>query len=116
MVKRHISSDGDEDYSATSSKAKQSPKKKKAKSTPSTNDLELEVAVANKPHPHPSETHRIDDPRPIRVSLLEWYSEVHETRGMPWRKPYDASLGRDERAQRAYEVRLVERILPCVGG
>ena len=107
MVKRHISSD-DEDYSATSSKANQSPKKKKAKSTPSTHDLELEVAVTNKPRPHASETHRIDDPRPIRVSLLEWYSEVHETRGMPWRKPYDASLGRDERAQRAYEVRLVE--------
>ena len=106
MVKRHISSDDDEDYSATSSKAKQSPKKKKAKSTPSTHDLE--VAKTNKPRPHASETHRIDDPRPIRVSLLEWYSEVHETRGMPWRKPYDASLGRDERAQRAYEVRLVE--------
>jgi len=41
----------------------------------------------------------------MRISLLEWYSGVHEARGMPWRKPFDPSLGADARAQRAYEVR-----------
>jgi hypothetical protein len=40
----------------------------------------------------------------MRSSLLEWYSGVHEVRGMPWRKPFDPSLDADARAQRAYEV------------
>lgn len=125
MVKRHISSgdiSSDEDYGATtsvlpkkskSSKTNQLPKKKKAKSAPSTDDLELGVTATDESRPHASETHRINDPGPIRVSLLEWYGKVHETRGMPWRKPYDASLGTDERAQRAYEVRLVKWIPLC---
>jgi hypothetical protein len=26
---------------------------------------------------------------------------------MPWRKPYDSTLGRDGRAQRAYEVSMM---------
>lgn len=127
MVKRRISSEdisSDEDYSAAASlppkaskasKAKQLPKKK-AKTAPSDDEMELQVAVTKKARPHSSLVHRIIDPVPVRVSLLEWYERVHETRGMPWRKPYDASLGRDARAQRAYEVRLVQFILTCMCG
>lgn len=127
MVKRRISSEdisSDEDYSAAvslppkaskASKAKQLPKKK-AKTAPSDDEMELQVAVTKKARSHSSLVHRIIDPVPVRVSLLEWYERVHETRGMPWRKPYDASLGRDARAQRAYEVRLVQFILTCMCG
>ncbi|OCH93957.1 DNA glycosylase [Obba rivulosa] len=64
-------------------------------------------------HPalHAKSVHRISDPQPLRDALLDWYSLVHETRGMPWRKPYDPSLGPGERAQRAYEVWISEIML-----
>jgi hypothetical protein len=54
--------------------------------------------------PHPRSLHSISSPDLMRASLLEWYSGVHEVRGMPWRKPFDPSLDADARAQRAYEV------------
>ena len=54
--------------------------------------------------PHGTSTHIVSDVEPLREALLEWYSKVHETRGMPWRKPYDPSLDPEERSQRAYEV------------
>lgn len=110
MGKRRISSEdlsSEDDYSvsalpkATKPKAKQQPAKKKSKAT--TVDDELEESVPQL-RSHSSYTHTIPTPVPIRVALLEWYGKVHETRGMPWRKPYDSTLGRDERAQRAYEV------------
>jgi len=52
---------------------------------------------------HVVTTSRIDE---IRESLLEWYNKVHDVRGMPWRKRYDPLLGREGRAQRAYEARI----------
>lgn len=55
---------------------------------------------------HPKSAHTILAPGSARTSLLEWYKTVHDARGMPWRKPYDPTLGPNERAQRAYEVRL----------
>jgi A/G-specific adenine glycosylase len=54
--------------------------------------------------PHPRSQHLISSPDLMRSSLLEWYSGVHEVRGMPWRKAFDPSLDADARAQRAYEV------------
>ncbi|EMD34775.1 hypothetical protein CERSUDRAFT_125329 [Gelatoporia subvermispora B] len=60
---------------------------------------------------HPASTHIISDPAPLREALLNWYSLVHETRGMPWRKAYDPSLGAEEKAQRAYEVWISEVML-----
>lgn len=54
--------------------------------------------------PHSRSQHLISSPDLMRSSLLEWYSGVHEVRGMPWRKPFDHSLDADARAQRAYEV------------
>ena len=61
--------------------------------------------------PHAKSTHVIADPVPLQKALLAWYADVHETRGMPWRKPYDATLNREQRAQRAYEV-STRRIIP----
>ncbi len=58
---------------------------------------------------HPTSTHTIKDVEAVRIALLEWYAGVHEKRGMPWRKMYDASLSREGRAQRAYEVGFVLR-------
>lgn len=53
---------------------------------------------------HLSSLHNLAQPGPMRAALLRWYSGVHASRGMPWRKPYDSSLGPEDRAQRAYEV------------
>ncbi|KAJ7770504.1 hypothetical protein B0H16DRAFT_1306809 [Mycena metata] len=47
----------------------------------------------------------------IRAALVQWYSTVHSSRSMPWRKPYDPTLDRDDRAQRAYEVWISEIML-----
>ncbi|KAF7350430.1 J domain-containing protein [Mycena venus] len=47
----------------------------------------------------------------IRTALVQWYSTVHSSRGMPWRKPYSPSLNREQRAQRAYEVWISEVML-----
>lgn len=55
---------------------------------------------------HAKDTHVIRDAdlAAIRSGLLQWYATVHTSRNMPWRKEYNPLLGRDERAQRAYEV------------
>ncbi|KAJ7039781.1 DNA glycosylase [Mycena alexandri] len=47
----------------------------------------------------------------IRAALVQWYSTVQSSRNMPWRKLYDPTLDRDERAQRAYEVWISEIML-----
>lgn len=54
--------------------------------------------------PHSKSVHSILSPAMVRNALLAWYKTVHDTRGMPWRRPYDPNLGPEERAQRAYEV------------
>jgi A/G-specific adenine glycosylase len=54
---------------------------------------------------HAVSVHLITSPIPVGASLLDWYAGVHESRGMPWRKPNDPLIGPDGRAQRAYEVR-----------
>ena len=56
---------------------------------------------------HPISWHVVTGVDPIRESLLHWYGQIHEVRRMPWRKPFDGSLDKDDRAQRAYEVRLL---------
>ena len=55
--------------------------------------------------PHSVSLHVISRPEPLRQALSEWYEGVHESRGMPWRKPFDHSWDAGQRAQRAYEVR-----------
>ncbi|KAI0340388.1 DNA glycosylase [Trametopsis cervina] len=61
--------------------------------------------------PHPYSRHVIANPAPLQDALLTWYAGVHESRGMPWRKPYDPTFDRDQRAQRAYEVWISEIML-----
>ncbi|KAI0938582.1 hypothetical protein AcV5_000224 [Taiwanofungus camphoratus] len=60
---------------------------------------------------HPVSWHTIRNPEPLRIALLEWYADVHTSRGMPWRKPYDPKFNAEGRAQRAYEVWISEIML-----
>ncbi|KAJ7151155.1 DNA glycosylase [Mycena filopes] len=62
---------------------------------------------------HSKSTHVMKKPDvpSIRAALVQWYSTVHSARNMPWRKQYDPALGREERAQRAYEVWISEIML-----
>ncbi|KAH7926964.1 DNA glycosylase [Leucogyrophana mollusca] len=63
--------------------------------------------------PHAVSLHSVNSENvgATRVALLQWYDRVHETRGMPWRKPFDATLDVEGRAQRAYEVWISEIML-----
>ncbi|KAI0790408.1 DNA glycosylase [Abortiporus biennis] len=63
------------------------------------------------PTTHGVSTHILTQVKPLQKALLDWYSTVHETRGMPWRKPYNASQTPAERSQRAYEVWISEIML-----
>ncbi|CAL1708848.1 unnamed protein product [Somion occarium] len=135
VKKRRLSSSSDEfvasDGSANdtyqpvpnSSRKRQGPKKLKPSSsrrratrTAGKDDASdtpgnIDPGVAYQALPHGVSTHAISDAKPLRKSLLEWYANVHETRGMPWRKPYDPALGPEERSQRAYEVWISEIML-----
>ena len=73
-------------------------------------DMDTQIHVST----HSKSTHIISSPGPMRVALLRWYRTVHDTRGMPWRKPYNPSCGSEERAQRAYEVGWL--VFPCNPG
>jgi A/G-specific adenine glycosylase len=121
MAKRRVSSDdfsSDEDYASSgaapppqkprkATKTTRQPVKKKHKTgsvNQNRNSDEVAEEAVSQSWVHASSIHTISAPKALRVALLEWYAGVHETRGMPWRKPYDSSLGLDARAQRAYEV------------
>jgi A/G-specific adenine glycosylase len=85
---------------------------KRSTDTPDSGDRcpeeeEEEEASSEKAYatPHSSSQHLISAPVRMRPPLLDWYSGVHDVRGMPWRKPFDPTLDADARAQRAYEVR-----------
>lgn len=56
--------------------------------------------------PHNREKHHINDAaaQSIQEQLTTWFSTVHDTRGMPWRRRWDPSLSPEAKAQRAYEV------------
>ncbi|KIJ65864.1 hypothetical protein HYDPIDRAFT_87439 [Hydnomerulius pinastri MD-312] len=82
---------------------------KRAQATSSNRNLE--AVGASVTATHPTSWHTVKGVEAIRISLLEWYDRIHEVRGMPWRKTYDPSLGRDGRAQRAYEVWVSEIML-----
>ena len=53
---------------------------------------------------HPTSRHLVTSPTLICAALLDWYAGVHDSRGMPWRQPYNTLLDPNGRAQRAYEV------------
>ncbi|KAJ7057825.1 DNA glycosylase [Mycena amicta] len=95
--RKYEESDDDSDYAS-----KRGSRKKRTRSpTPPSASL------------HAKSTHIINktDIDSIRTALLEWYATVHESRNMPWRKPFNPSLGPEDRAQRAYEVWVSEIML-----
>jgi len=61
--------------------------------------------------PHNRIAHTLDgtSAQSIRGQLTAWFNDVHDARGMPWRRRWDPSLDRDAKAQRAYEVRALDR-------
>jgi A/G-specific adenine glycosylase len=79
-------------------------KKRIRKAYASSFSVTHEISIDSPPHSRSS--HIIESSGPIRLALLEWYKTVHDIRGMPWRKSYDPTQGPDERAQRAYEVKI----------
>lgn len=81
-------------------------KKVKGKTAPASEELVYSESI-----PHGKSLHNITEPETICNDLLSWYSAVHTTRGMPWRKPYDPNLAKEARAQRAYEVWVSEIML-----
>ena len=96
----------------SNSRAKRAPRRTaKAKTKRAKLDVEDseadEVLLGVQGPPHAASMHVVTDPEPVREALLEWYGKVHESRGMPWRKPYNPDLSAEERAQRAYEVELL---------
>lgn len=60
---------------------------------------------------HAASVHQIQSAASTCRALLQWYTGVSESRGMPWRKPYDPSLSIDARAQRAYEVSVMGLVI-----
>ncbi|KAG9009612.1 hypothetical protein FRB94_011875 [Tulasnella sp. JGI-2019a] len=61
--------------------------------------------------PHSRSLHDSDRIKPCLASLLDWYTTVKHTRGMPWRHEYDATLDDAAKSQRAYEVLVSEIML-----
>ena len=99
--------DSESDFELISVKRVASQRKRRAARTRKVSTIErTEISASDTYYvtPHPRSQHLISSPDLMRSSLLEWYSGVHEVRGMPWRKPFDPSLDKDARAQRAYEV------------
>ncbi len=88
--------EGDSDYGSSVKKRKAVPRKQLA--------TVAEPSNAEYSNDHSKSQHVISNADEICDALLRWYSGVHATRGMPWRKEYDPNLGPEERAQRAYEV------------
>lgn len=120
MSGRRVESDDDyessvsEEYKPTkkrrSSAKTTRPAKKKAKhASPPADDAKVIEADA-RASLHPSSRHVIQQVKPMRDALMVWYAGVHATRGMPWRKPFDPSWGKEQKAQRAYEVSGLDRV------
>ena len=100
------------DDSPKKKKNSKSQRKKKIQKVHASSSGIQEIDIGTPPHSKSS--HIIGSPGPIRLALLEWYKDVHDIRGMPWRKPYDPSQGPDERAQRAYEVGIFHELIKGV--
>ncbi|KAK0233868.1 DNA glycosylase [Armillaria fumosa] len=98
-----LQDESDSDYRSSVKKRKPAPRKQLA--------TVVEPSSAEYSNDHSKSQHAISNADEICDALLRWYSGVHATRGMPWRKEYDPNLGREERAQRAYEVLVSELML-----
>jgi A/G-specific adenine glycosylase len=110
-IQLDVTSDSDfspeeEEYPRKKKATTGSRKKNKDKHVSNEPDSGITIAEgsADLQPPHPISQHTISAPSDIRVALLRWFSDVHDTRGMPWRKPHNPNLDPDQRSQRAYEV------------
>ncbi|BEI82151.1 hypothetical protein CcaverHIS002_0300190 [Cutaneotrichosporon cavernicola] len=61
--------------------------------------------------PHGSEYHSVNAVAEKQQKLLDWFEDVRDARGMPWRKRYDAAATAEEKGQRAYEIWVSEVML-----
>lgn len=60
---------------------------------------------------HSASRHSVEPVKACLPELLDWYGRVKHSRGMPWRKDFNASLSTEEETQRAYEVLVSEIML-----
>ncbi|KAI0318077.1 DNA glycosylase [Amylostereum chailletii] len=127
MAKRKLSSRDDDEYGGAStseledlydsaaSKRKRGLKPtRRAPKKPKSSDPACQDDTPEDSYPlipHPASRHLIQNSAPIQDALLSWFVTVHDVRGMPWRKRFDASLTTEQRAQRAYEVWVSEIML-----
>ncbi|KAG7452096.1 DNA glycosylase [Guyanagaster necrorhizus] len=86
-------------------------KNRKATVSKKMQPVAVSPSIADYSDEHSRSQHVISNADEVCDALLRWYSGVHMTRGMPWRKEYNPNLGREERAQRAYEVLVSEFML-----
>ncbi|SJL15645.1 uncharacterized protein ARMOST_19149 [Armillaria ostoyae] len=102
--------ESDDDFFQDESDSDYGPSMKKRKAAVPRKQLAM-PSSAEYSNDHSKSQHVISNADEICDALLRWYSGVHATRGMPWRKVYDPNLGPEERAQRAYEVLVSEFML-----
>ncbi|KAF6747160.1 DNA glycosylase [Ephemerocybe angulata] len=104
-------SDSDASFTAKTRKAPSKPRKQSPnKRTKTTVPVEVDVCSTTT-WQHAQSAHAVQNVEDVRTALLSWYALVRETRGMPWRKPFDSKHDRAQRAQRAYEVWISEIML-----
>jgi len=99
---------------SSSTSQSQSLKRKSSELTPVLSINDALMGKAPKPpveNPHSSSRHYVERILACRPQLLDWYDEVKNLRGMPWRKAYDPDLSAVARNQRAYEVLTSEIML-----
>jgi A/G-specific adenine glycosylase len=87
-----------------SASSRQHSKKRTRRDSDGANDVSKALPACSS-HAKSAHVMKAADVPSIRAALVQWYSTVHTSRNMPWRKPYNPMLGPEERAQRAYEVR-----------
>lgn len=81
------------------------------RTTNKTEPADIEETGSFISRPHGSAYHSVDSIAERQQDLLDWFDNVREKRGMPWRKPYDSSLTMEEKGQRAYEIWVSEVML-----
>ncbi|KAJ7810132.1 DNA glycosylase [Mycena leptocephala] len=93
-----------------SASSRQHSKKRTRRDSDGANDVSKALPTCSS-HAKSAHVMKAADVPSIRAALVQWYSTVHTSRNMPWRKPYNPKLGPEERAQRAYEVWISEIML-----
>jgi A/G-specific adenine glycosylase len=85
------------------------PTKSKSKASVAKNEIDIEDIHVLRPHA--SSYHSTSDISRLQPDLLDWFEQVREKRGMPWRKRYDPTMTMEEKGQRAYEIWVSEVML-----